>query len=97
MHQSQIRPLTHHSGSSPLNCGETLLSKPDPCMSQQNQSDFELEREKGICICSRKVRRVANAIRNAFKCAAKALEQIRVTPLDGYFFPHQDLVNNTSV
>lgn len=39
MLQSQIRPLTHHSGSSPLNCGEALLSEPDLCVSQQKQSD----------------------------------------------------------
>lgn len=31
MHPSQILPLTHRSGSSPLNCGEPVLSKPDQC------------------------------------------------------------------
>lgn len=60
MHQSQIRPLTHHSGSSPLNCGETLLSKLDPCMSQQKQSDCSLGRQRGYLHLRRgEVRRVS--------------------------------------
>lgn len=69
MHQSQIHPLTHHSGSSPLNCEETLLSKLDLCMSQQKQSDCDLGRRRGICISSREVRRVSAKLQESLYCA----------------------------
>lgn len=51
MHQFPIHSLSRQSSSTPLNCGETLLSKLDPCMSQQKLSDCSLGKARGICLC----------------------------------------------